>query len=112
MKYFLAAWHSEGLESLADITQYAKWEQQNLLSILKEEKQRPNPVNQIVFFMTMRARFNPQRNYEVYAFSSDISEEDIEEMFKDYPQSIVNLIREKGVKVFSDVASKRERVIK
>lgn len=112
MKYFIAAWHSEGLESLVDITKYAKWEQQNLLNILKEEKQQPNPVNSIVFYLTTRARFNFHRNYEIYAFSGDINQEDIEEMFKDTPQSIVDLIREKGVKILSDVAGKRERVIK
>ena len=52
----------------------------------------------------MRARLNSQRRYEVYtvAIDSSISEYSIQEMFQKNRAGMINLIRERGTKIFSD----------
>jgi hypothetical protein len=60
----------------------------------------------------MRARFNPQRNYEIYAIdcSKELDEAFWRARWEDDPQFCADLIREKGLKIYSDRATK-ERVI-
>jgi hypothetical protein len=52
----------------------------------------------------LRGRYNNQRHYELYAIDCEknITKKDIEQMFEDDPQSAADLIRERGVRVFSD----------
>jgi hypothetical protein len=54
--------------------------------------------------MVLRARFNPQRHYEVYSIAADngITDEDIRGMFDADPQCAADIIRERGNKIFSD----------
>jgi hypothetical protein len=101
MKYFLAYWCSEGLESITDITKYKNWKQQQLVDIIAGKKKTPNPLDKMLFYMEMRARYNPQRYYELYAFNTDLDEEDIKRGFEDDPQMMADLIRKIGTKVFS-----------
>ena len=101
MKYFLAYWCNEGLESLTDITKYANWKHQQLVDTIAGKEKKPNPINQIIFYMEMRARHNPQRYYELYSFSTEIDEEDIKTSFEEDPQMMADLIRKIGTKVFS-----------
>ena len=105
MKHYLAYWCNEGLESITDITKYSKWDQQQLVNVIAGKKTESNPVNSIISIMRMRAQANFQRHYELYYFTSDIEQEDIEESFKYMPQQIVNMIRKVGVKIFSDRAN-------
>jgi hypothetical protein len=54
--------------------------------------------------MTMRARFNTERNYEVYAMecAEGITQEDLLDFWDNSPQAAADLTREKGVCVFSN----------
>lgn len=54
--------------------------------------------------MTMRARLNSQRHYEIYTFETSVEStvDDVKQWFEETPQYIVDLIREKGVKHYSD----------
>jgi hypothetical protein len=63
--------------------------------------------------LILRARSNPQRHYEIYTITvePDISLKDIEDMFKDTPQAIVDLIRQRGHRLYSDRAYAQENVI-
>lgn len=64
--------------------------------------------NSLVQCILLRARDNPQRHYEVYTIgmSAGVTEEDIKQMFDgDSAQHMVNLIRNKGTKYFSDRAN-------
>jgi hypothetical protein len=52
----------------------------------------------------LRARFNPQRNYEIYIITATpgIDEDDIRDMFEHHPQTAADLIRERGHQYYSD----------
>jgi hypothetical protein len=54
--------------------------------------------------MTMRARFNAERSYEIYAMDCDesITEEDLFDFWDNSPQAAADLTREKGVRLFSN----------
>jgi hypothetical protein len=103
---FLAMWDCNGLECLFDLT---NMDHDAMMAGLKGETFKA-PFN--ISMMMIRAQANMQRSYEIYTFSTDedISYDDVLEMFKHSPQVIVNAIREKGDKIYSDY-SKKERVI-
>jgi hypothetical protein len=63
--------------------------------------------------LILRARANPQRNYEIYTVQveADVSLKDIRAMFKDSPQDIVDLVRARGNRLYSDRQYKEDRVI-
>jgi hypothetical protein len=63
--------------------------------------------------LILRARANPQRNYEIYTVQveADVSLKDIQAMFKDTPQDIVDLVRARGHRLYSDRQYKEDRVI-
>jgi hypothetical protein len=101
---YLLSWDMYGLEACIPITQYENWDKDQLISILKENKSKPNPLNSIVNMMLFRARANGHRHYEIYAVDCDKSytEETLRNMFKTDPQGSAELIRKRGVKLFSD----------
>jgi hypothetical protein len=49
----------------------------------------------------LRARFNPHRNYEIYAVTTPegVTQELLAEWFNESPQTFADLIRSKGVKL-------------
>lgn len=102
--YFLAYWSNEGFEALEDITKYQHWDHQQLIDILKEKKPSTNPLWAMIGHMKMRMRFNPQREYELYAFMStpSVDREDLIEWSDRDPQSLVDWIRKNGVMIASD----------
>lgn len=104
-RQFLAMWDMYGLEYLED---YSSREEQHLLSILRQEEPKV-PVN--VHHLQLRAQFNPQRHYEIYAFNSDMSEQEIKDCFEHSPQTIVNTIRECGVKVYSNARKGQDKPV-
>jgi len=108
-------WDMLGLECLINVTKIEKdheqWEKENLWRILKDQDRTLKPANVPLDMMIMRARANSQRCYEIYAFDSELSEEDIRETFEDSPQVIVDAIRNIGHKFYSDRADKKQQVI-
>lgn len=102
--YFLAFWCADGFESIEDITEFADWEVFQAQQRLSGEQVDANPINQRITYYKMRARFNPQRHYEVYGIrtSSDISANMLWEMANENPQGTAEMIRERGVKIYSD----------
>ena len=103
---FVASWCCEGLEGLFN---WSAHEQQQLMNVLQDKPQVKNSA--VINSMILRARYNPQRFYEVYAFNSSVSEEDIREMFETAPQAIVDWIRKHGTKLHSDRQTKKQRVV-
>ena len=104
-----------GLECLINVTEIEKkheqWEKENIFRNLKEQKQTIKTEHVPLEMMIMRARVNSQRCYEIYAFDSELSEQDIRETFEDSPQVIADAIRNVGHKFFSDRANKKQQVI-
>lgn len=97
---FLLSWDCEGLEACINVSNAEK---AIMWSTLKGE-QPDYKIGNIVSMMMLRARANPQRHYEIYTIHVDetISEKDLRQMFDDSPQTAVDLIRERGNKIFSD----------
>lgn len=111
-KKFLAMWDCNGLEYLEDISEYEFWDQEQTLELIKGNKTKSNPLWSRLSHMKLRAQFNPQRNYEIYAFTSDDSTvKEFKAMFKDCPQAIVDLIRANGVKIYSDRATNKPVIV-
>lgn len=111
---FLFSWDCYGIESIIPITQYEEIDKHNTIQILKGKDPVPNPLNQIIRRLVMRARYNPQRSYEIYAVDCDSSldEQFWKTQWQENPQFTAELIRERGHKIFSDYHPNRQVVIK
>lgn len=87
---FLASWDCLGLEYLVNLTNVQKAQ---VIATLKGEKVKSSiPLGAL----KMRAMANPQRHYEIYAFNSLLTEEEIRHLFDTDPQAIVDAIRPIG----------------
>ena len=104
---FIVMWCCEGLEWVEDITNQ---DGKALWSILKDEE--PRSISSGLRMAILRARYNPQRFYEIYSITAvdGIKKSDIIEMFESSPQYAADVIREKGYKIYSDRSTK-EKVI-
>jgi len=119
---FIISWDMTGLEAVVDVTQdLAAGElrdQEVLFDILKEpEANHGNEpwrrINSTIQMMTLRARANTQRHYEIYSIQTvdDIDRSTLERLFEDDPQAAAELIRDRGTKLYSDRIAKRTQVI-
>jgi len=107
-KTYVLSWDCEGLESVVCISDIAKQETWAALKRTHydndEFKGRHETVSSIVGKLTMRARFNSRRFYEIYAIDVDdgITSDDIRDWFESAPQEMADLIRKRGRKLYSD----------
>ena len=119
---FIVSWDMTGLEAVVDVTESLRmandFERESIFMRIKDPHNEPknkslNDINQVAHMMMLRARANSQRHYEIYILKTteSITKEDLERMFEDSPQSIVDLIRERGDKLYSDRVNKRTQVI-
>ena len=100
-------WDENGFETLKDCT---SWERQSLMNTIAGKELTPAPVN--LFAMTMRARTNPQRAYEIYTFNTDenINEETLWEIAQENPQALVDMIRKNGKKLYANAKYTEARI--
>jgi hypothetical protein len=102
---FIAMWDCDGLEFLYDISDI---EGDAMMKGLVGETYKM-PFN--ISMMIMRARYNSQRSYEIYTFTTDdVDYQTVKDMFEYSPQVIVEAIRNSGNKIYSDY-SKKVKVI-
>ena len=96
-KTWVLSWDQTGLESVI-----LAYDPQWLMDSLATGKM-PS-IDSTVNTLMLRARFNTHRHYEIYAinFDYDMTESDIREYFNESPQAFVDLIRERGHKMYSD----------
>jgi hypothetical protein len=101
---YLFMWNCHGIESIVPITQYEDQHKLDIWNILQEKPTGKNPIDDILGAMTMRARFNAERSYEIYAMDCDegITEEDLFSFWDTAPQAAADLTRERGVRLFSN----------
>ena len=99
---FIFSWDMYGIESIIPITEFEKKAVIETLSGKKASSLKE--LNHIVFSLTMRARFNGHRHYEIYSIdcSPELDEEFWKKQWEDFPQDTANLIRERGIKIHSD----------
>ena len=97
---FLVSWDCQGLEAVINITDYEK---ETSWALLRNEDP-PAKLNSIVNHLMMRARANPQRNYEIYTMTvaSGITDDDVRSMFDRDPQGSADLVRDRGNQIYSD----------
>ena len=107
--HFLVMWCSEGLECVIPIDNG----QAMMDKLLDNDRNYEKELGKQLFMMKMRANANMQRHYEIYKLDTHcgIDKEMIEQMFEDSPQFIVDLIREKGVKLYSNRATGKPAII-
>lgn len=101
---YIFMWDQYGIEAIVPITQYENQQQLDVIATLKEEPVGSNPLNNIVQYMKLRATFNPERRYEIYAIdcSEDITEESLLESWEINPQMMADIVRERGVSLFGE----------
>ena len=107
---YIFSWDMYGIETILPISKYEHWDQENLLRMLSNKDAIRNPLTSIVQALLLRARFNSQRQYEIYAVECDESctEEFWRNQWRDYPQETANIIRERGHKMYSDRINKEK----
>lgn len=107
MNTFLVMWDMYGLECLFNVTE---WSKKKTWATLKGQHFDDGPSIQM---MLLRARVNSQRCYEIYSFNADegVTEQSIREAFDGSPQSIVDIIRKQGEKIYSDRSETSKQVI-
>ena len=116
MRYILASWDREGFECLQDITNKHpdSWDKGQLIEALKGHTPQRNPLAEQIGAMKLRARYNSQRCYEIYVFTTedDIEFKDVEDWMIADPQSLVDWVRVNHyAQVYSDYESNRKSVI-
>lgn len=118
---FILSWDCNGLECCRDITELVgdanQFEKDSLFERIKNPDTEPvnqplKEVSNFLHYLQMRARFNPQRNYEIYMVHTvkGITEQDLTEMFNTNPQASADMVRVQGTKLYSD-RSTTKRVI-
>jgi hypothetical protein len=99
---YIVVWDQLGLEAVWDL---GAAEQQATFDALsgKENTWNQHVGRQIQYFM-LRARYNHHRHYEIYVLETDpdITTDSIRDQFELNPQGMADLVRSRGVKVFSD----------
>lgn len=106
-KVYICMWDENGFEVLKDCT---SWERDTFLATIAGRELKPAPVN--LQAMTMRARFNPQRAYEIWTFNTEetIDEETLWTIANENPQSLVDLIRRNGKRLYSNTKLTEPRI--
>ena len=105
MSTFVISWCQEGLEGIIPVSDLEKKE---MWDVLNGKTPAVRDAQHLVNMMLLRARFNPQRHYEVYAVDTEpsIGEEDLRRLFIETPQYAADLVRARGKSLFSDRAPK------
>lgn len=96
-RQFVVMWDMYGLECVVPVPNQADI----TFALLKNEKPPELPN---VLHMSLRARYNTQRQYEIYIVTADpsIGEDDLRYMFEVDPQHAADLIRQRGHCYYSD----------
>ena len=99
-----------GLESCVNTTELDMQHTLNLLS--GSVTSRSSELNRIMNHILLRAKVNPQRHYEVYSIQVDssVTEDDLVQQFKECPQEMDNLVRERGNKIFSENKPRKQDI--
>lgn len=104
---FCVMWDCHGLEAIGEIVDPAMKTWATLAN-------KPVPREDFnIEHWKLRARYNTQRHYEIYAIGVEgsITQEDLAEMFKQDPQYAADLIRARGERIYGDRRSQKDVII-
>jgi hypothetical protein len=98
---FLLFWDIYGLESAVNIDLMV---QRRTEAVLKEEKPTDPDLGELINMMKMRAQFNIDRQYEMYAVQlpAYYTQDHVHDMFAQDPQVMVDLVRSRGIRLMSN----------
>lgn len=98
---FIVAWDQLGLETIWDL---GESEEQATLQALQGKQNAWNQIiGQKLSVLMLRARTNSHRHYEIYLIeTADIGLDNFRRYFNQAPQETADLIRSRGVKIYSD----------
>ena len=107
LRAFAVMWDCNGLEAIAEVYDPAlkAW------AILGNKT--PPKENFNIEHWKLRARYNTQRHYEIYAIGVEgsITQEDLAEMFKQDPQYAADLIRARGERIYGHRRTKKDAIV-
>ena len=111
---FLVMWCNEGLECIIPVDPDLESTYHfNKLANNPDADKEAKALSGRLWAMKLRAQVNNQRNYEIYILETiDISKEELEHLFNVSPQVIVDLIREKGKKLYGNKPASNRIVIR
>lgn len=100
-------WDENGFEVIKDCT---SWERETFLNTIAGKELTPAPVN--LQALTMRARFNPQRAYEIWTFNTteELDEDALWEIAYENPQALVDMIRRNGKQLYANAKLTEARI--
>ena len=103
---FAIMWDCNGLEAVEQLPDAAE----TTFALLKGQEP-PRPPN--IMHWELRARYNSQRNYEIYIFDAvaGITEQDIRNMFEASPQTAADTIRRIGTVFYSDRQTQKAVIV-
>ena len=106
-KHFVVMWDCHGLEALQMLPDPAE----TTFALLQNKKPPEGPN---IEHWKLRARYNTQRHYEIYIFSTEpgIELDDVLDMFKQNPQHAADTIRRIGHCYYSDRRDEEKIVIR
>jgi hypothetical protein len=107
--HFVVMWNNTGLEYVGDITADEINRSWRALKGQSSGTALPN-----LNHMILRARYNPQRHYEIYQIEATdgITSDDIRDMFQASPQTAADTIRRLGHCLHSDREQENQVVIR
>lgn len=103
---FAVMWDCNGLEAVEQVPDPAL----ATFAVL-QGREPPRPPN--INTGALRARYNAQRNYEIYIVhaTAEITQEDIHAMFEADPQTAADTIRCLGHKLYSDRVTQPRAIV-
>jgi hypothetical protein len=94
MNAYMAYFDTLGFEWIFDVTNYEK---KKFWAVLKGDEKVDFPIPKHAI---LRARANPQRFPEIWAFESEMTQTELDEIAEESPQVLVDAIRRCGQNVF------------
>jgi hypothetical protein len=104
---FCVMWDCNGLEAIGQVVDPA-------LKTWAVLANKPVPREDFnIEHWKLRARYNTQRHYEIYAIGVEgsITQEDLAEMFKQDPQYAADLIRARGERIYGDRRTQKDAIV-
>jgi len=104
---FCVMWDCHGLEAVGEVVDPAM----KTWAVLANKPVPREDFN--IQHWQLRARYNSQRCYEIYAIGVDgtITQEDIRDMFEIDAQYAADLIRARGERIYSDRRSQKDAIV-
>lgn len=106
---FALMWDCNGLESIVNVSDIAK---KRMWATLRNEDADKIPVSPNLMHWELRARYNPQRHYEIYILEATdgITADDIVQAFKTNPQTMADTVRRIGHQFYSDRRQEQDAI--